>query len=168
MKSARGQMNDDELDVELLMYDLHRQLDATQFPGGRTVINFLFRGLPKFGHWWIVLENGARELCVDNPGKEIDVLLTTDLRTMAHISAGDMEIRAREEKRPAAINRQSGLNPDSIWLVAAGAIFGHVRPHAETLSPERSDRPLRPAPSPTRTIKRSSPHRNVQVNPGRS
>ena len=70
MKWARGQMNDDELDVELLMYDLHRRIDATQLPGGRTVIKFLFRGLPKFGHWWIVLENGARELCVDNPGSK--------------------------------------------------------------------------------------------------
>jgi hypothetical protein len=48
-----------------------------------------------------VLENGARELCVDNPGKEIDVHLTTDLRTMAHIWAGDMEI-GRRRGPPAA------------------------------------------------------------------
>ena len=40
-------MNDDELDVEMLMYDLQRRIDATQLPGGRTVIKFLFRGAAK-------------------------------------------------------------------------------------------------------------------------
>ena len=158
-------MNDDELDVELLMYDLHRRLDATQLPGGRTVIKFLFRGLPKFGHWWIVLENGARELCVDNPGKEIDVLLTTDLRTMAHIWAGDMEIRAAKKTGQLQLTGNPVLiRTVSDWL--RPGLFAHVRPHTETLSPERSDRPLHPAPWPTRTRKRSSPHRYVQVNPG--
>src|SRR3954469_20074958 len=34
MKWARGQMNDDELDVDGLMYDLHRRIDVTQLPGG--------------------------------------------------------------------------------------------------------------------------------------
>src|SRR4051812_45355293 len=42
MKWARGQMNDDELDVEGLMYGLHRQIAASQLPGGRTVIKFHF------------------------------------------------------------------------------------------------------------------------------
>ena len=128
MQWARGQMNDDELDVELLMYDLHRRIDATQLPGGRTVIKFLFRGLPKFGHWWIVLENGTRELCVDNPGKEVDVHLTTDLRTMARIWAGDMEIRAAKQDWSAAINRRSDLDPDGIRLAPTGAIRPRAAP----------------------------------------
>jgi len=157
MKWARGQMNDDELDVELLMYDLHRRIDATQLPGGRTVIKFLFRGLPKFGHWWIVLENGARELCVDNPGKEIDVHLTTDLRTMAHIWAGDMEIRAAKKTGQLQLTGNPVLiRTVSAWL--RPGLFAHVRPHAETLNPERSGRTFHPAPSSTRTRQRSSPN----------
>jgi hypothetical protein len=58
-------MNDDELDVEMLMYDLQRRIDATQLPGGRTVIKFLFRALPKFGHWWICdrTRRDARVVC---------------------------------------------------------------------------------------------------------
>lgn len=133
MKWARGQMNDDELDVELLMYDLHRRIDVTQLPGGRTVIKFLFRGLPKFGHWWIVLENGAPELCVDNPGKEVDVHLITDLRTMAHIWAGDMEIRAARKTGQLQLTGNPVLiRTVSAWL--RPGLFAHVRPHAETLS----------------------------------
>jgi Predicted transcriptional regulators len=80
MRWARGQMNDEELDVEMLMYDLQRRIDATQLPGGRTVIKFLFRALPKFGHWWIVIEpDGTRVLCVHNPRLPVDIELITDL-----------------------------------------------------------------------------------------
>src|SRR5215471_10322919 len=127
MRWARGQMNDDELDVELLMYDLHRRIDAAQLPGGRTVIKFSFRGLPKFGHWWIVLENGARELCVDNPGKDVDVHLTTDLRTMARIWAGDMQIRTAKEGSQLQLTGDSALiRTVSDWL--RPGLFAHVRP----------------------------------------
>lgn len=83
MKWARGQMSDDELDVELLMHDFCRRLDTTQLPGGRNVIQFVITGLDKFAQWWIVIEgDGKRELCVINPGKGVDVQLRSDLRTM--------------------------------------------------------------------------------------
>jgi len=139
----------------LLMYDLHRRIDATQLPGGRTVIKFLFRGLPKFGHWWIVLENGSRELCVDNPGKQIDIHLTTDLRTMTHIWAGDMDIRAAKKTGQLQLTGNPVLiRTVSAWL--RPGLFAHVRPDAETLGPEQSGRPFHLASSPTRTRKRSS------------
>ncbi len=161
MKWARGQMNDDELDVELLMYDLHRRIDATQLPGGRTVIKFLFRGLPKFGHWWIVLENGTRELCVDNPGKEVDVYFTTDVRTMARIWAGDVKIRAAKETGQLQLSGDPMLiRTVSDWL--RPGLFAHVRPYAETLNPERSGRSFHRASLPARRKKRSSPTRALK------
>src|SRR3954465_7620571 len=48
MKWARGQMSDDELDVELLMLDFSRRIDETQLPGGGTVVHFVFPALTKF------------------------------------------------------------------------------------------------------------------------
>ena len=156
MRWARGQMNDDELDVELLMYDLHRRIDATQLPGGRTVIKFVFRGLPKFGQWWIVLENGTRELCVENPGKEIDVHLTTDLRTMTRIWAGDLDIRMAKKTDQVQLSGDLVLiRTISNWLLPG--LFAHVRPHVETLSSEYSGRTS--ASLPARSRKRSSGNR---------
>jgi hypothetical protein len=135
---ARGQMNDDELDVELLMYDLHRRIDDKQLPGGRTVIQFRFRDLPNFGHWWIVLEkDGTRELCLHNPGKEVDIVLTTDLRTMTHIYVGDTEIRAAKN----ADRLQLSGNPILIRTVSSWlrlSLFAHVRPHVETVTAAKS------------------------------
>jgi DNA-binding HxlR family transcriptional regulator len=94
MKWARGRMSDDELDVELLMIDFSRRLDATQLPAGKTVIQFIFSGLSKFDRWWIVVEgSGERELCVENPRHAPDIQLRSDVRTMVEIWTGDTEIR---------------------------------------------------------------------------
>jgi DNA-binding HxlR family transcriptional regulator len=131
MKWARGQMSDDELDVELLMHDFSRRIDEAQLPGGRTVIKFTFTGLNQFANWWIVLEaNGERELCLNNPGKGMDVELRSDLRTMTEIWAGDREIRmAKNDGRL----KLSG-SPDLIRTVASWlriGMFAGVRPHGE-------------------------------------
>src|SRR5215472_14603577 len=130
MRWARGQMNDDELDVEMLMYDLQRRIDTAQLPGGRTVIKFVFRALPKFGHWWIVIEpDGTRVLCVHNPQVPVDIELVTDVRTMSHVWAGDMDIRmAKETGRLELKGNPILIRTISSWL--RPGTFAHVRPQS--------------------------------------
>jgi hypothetical protein len=100
-------------------------------------------------------------LCVDNPGKEVDLQLTTDLRTMAHIWAGDMEIRAAKRTGQLQLAGDPALiRSISDWL--RPGLFAHVRPHAEPLNSERSGRILPPSPSPTRRRKRRSPNRTFK------
>ncbi|AOS43262.1 putative HTH-type transcriptional regulator YybR [Lacunisphaera limnophila] len=95
MKWARGQMRDDELDVHLLMHDYTRRIDTKHLPAGRTILAFVFPGLPKYGHWWIVIDGPKeRELCVHNPGGTPDLLFRTDVRTLTEIWAGDTELAA--------------------------------------------------------------------------
>jgi DNA-binding HxlR family transcriptional regulator len=134
MRWARGQMNDDELDVEMLTYDLQRRIDGTQLPGGRTVIKFVFRKLPKFGHWWIVIEpDGSRVLCVHNPRLPVDIEVTTDLRSMSHIWAGDMDIRmARETGRLELKGDPTLVRTISSWL--RPGMFAHIRPRSRPIS----------------------------------
>ena len=133
MKWARGQMSDDELDVELLMHDFRRRIDRTQIPGGRAVIQFVFPGLAKFEHWWIVFEGEKEsELCTENPGKPVDIQIRTDLRTMTEIWAGDTLIR--EAKKDGRL-RLSGdpflVRTLSTWLRIG--MFAAVRPHPNAL-----------------------------------
>jgi DNA-binding HxlR family transcriptional regulator len=133
MKWARGQMSDDELDVELLMHDFSRRIDETQLPGGRTVIKFVFSGLSQFAHWWIVLEkNGQRELCLNNPGKGVDIELRSDLRTMTAIWAGDREIRTAKKDGGLQLSGDPVLiRTLSSWLRIG--MFANVRPHSDPL-----------------------------------
>ncbi len=134
MRWARGQMNDDELDVEMLMYDLQRRIDATQLPGGRTVIKFLFRSLPQFGHWWIVIEpDGTRVLCVHNPRVPVDIELITDLRTMSHVWTGDMDLRmAKDAGRLELKGNPILIRTISSWL--RPGTFAHIRPQSGPIS----------------------------------
>src|SRR4051812_42825916 len=131
MKWARGQMSDDELDVELLMHDFSRRIDETQLPGGVTVIQFVFPGLAKFACWWIVLEeNGGRELCVDDPGKPVDVQVSSDLRTMTEIWAGDTEIQAATKDGRLQLSGNPALTRTiAAWLRIG--LFAHVRPRRD-------------------------------------
>lgn len=136
MRWTQSEMNDDELDVETLMYDLHRRIDINQLPGGRTVIKFNFRNLPKFAHWWIVLEGGKSELCVQNPGTPVDLDLTTNLPTMVRIFSGDLEMRAaREAGRLELKGNPVLIRTISSWL--RPGIFAHIKPQTEP-APRRS------------------------------
>jgi DNA-binding HxlR family transcriptional regulator len=133
MKWARGQMSDDELDVQLLMYDFCRRLDGTQLPGGRTVIEFIFTELPKFEHWWIVVEDTKeRELCVNNPGKRSDIQIRSDLRTMVEIWTGDLEIRdAKKDGRLQLSGNPLLVRTVALWL--RSGLLADIRPHPDSL-----------------------------------
>lgn len=139
MKWARGQMSEDELDVDLLMFDLSRRIDTSELPGGRHVIQFIFTDLTHFQNWWIVLEqDGGRELCLQNPGGPVDVQIRTDLRTMTKIWAGDCELRAaRSAGRLHSTGNPALIRTMSAWLRIG--LFASVRPHSETpKAPRRS------------------------------
>lgn len=133
MKWARGQMRDDELDVHLLMYDYCRRIDVTALPSGRLVAGFFFPGLPKFAHWWIVIEvTGERELCVDHPGKEVDIQIRSDVRTMVEIWAGDTEMNvALKTGRIALSGKPALVRTLTSWLRPGS--LSHIRPDPDRL-----------------------------------
>ncbi len=133
MKWARGQMGDDELDVELLMSEFCRRLDATRLPAGGAVIEFNYPGLPRFGRWWLVIEaDSERELCVAHPGKPSDIQIRSDLRTMTEIWAGDTDIRtARREGRLQLTGDPTLIRTLASWLRPGGT--AHIRPGADQL-----------------------------------
>jgi DNA-binding HxlR family transcriptional regulator len=80
----------ENLDPSLLMWDMRRNLNPTPLPNKRTVIQFLFSDLPASKSlWWLVVEpRGEVDLCWSDPGFEINLYVTTDLRTMTSIWMG--------------------------------------------------------------------------------
>jgi len=94
MRWARGQMTDDELDVEFLMWDLQRRIQTQYLPDGETVICFQFNELEKFKTWWIVAFDDKVDLCTEDPGKEVDLYVTSTVRTMVEVWEGDVELAA--------------------------------------------------------------------------
>ncbi len=100
MRWARGQMTDDELDVELLMWDIQRRIDTASLPDGETVLCFSFTNLEKYKSWWLILEGNDVDLCTDDHGKDVDLYISSDLRTMVEVWEGDRNLKTaiRDEK----------------------------------------------------------------------
>jgi DNA-binding HxlR family transcriptional regulator len=107
MRWARSTMRDEELDVELLMTDIQRRIDPAKFPGGQTVIKFKFTDLKNYANWWIKIVDGAVDLCVDNPGYDVDVFFTADLRTMTEVWMGDVSLQEAQDDRRLMVNVSS-------------------------------------------------------------
>jgi hypothetical protein len=78
------------LDPSLLMWDMRRRLDPRPLPDRRTVIQFVYAELPiSKGRYWLVVEcDGEVDLCSVDPGFEVDLYVSTDLRTMTSVWMG--------------------------------------------------------------------------------
>jgi DNA-binding HxlR family transcriptional regulator len=109
------------LDPSLLMWDMRRNLDPSPLPKRRTVVQFSFTDInPNQGTYWLVVEpSGKVDLCSTDPGFDVDLLVTTDLRTMTSIWMGISTVNRSTEDiefdgdRHIAASMQSwlGLSP---------------------------------------------------------
>ena len=89
MNWARSNLTEKDYDVELLMLYLKRSIVPQKLIGRETVIRFKFTDIEKYPDWWLVVTGEEVDLCVKNPGKDIDVYFTSSVKTMADIWMGD-------------------------------------------------------------------------------
>lgn len=96
---ARSDMSKKDLDPSLLMWDMHRRIDTSYFGDERTVLRFEFVDYPaKMRLWWLVVTGTEVDICLKDPGHDVDLLIQTTLKTMTQIWMGDLSVtRARRE-----------------------------------------------------------------------
>src|SRR5262252_5439531 len=72
------------IDPAFLMWDMRRKLSPSPSPDRRTVIQFSYPEVPspKRCYWLVVEPHGEVDLCSADPGFEVDLYVSTDLRTM--------------------------------------------------------------------------------------
>ncbi len=90
------------LDPNLLMWDMRRNIDPTPMPRRRSTIQVIFKDLQEARrNWWLVVEPGkGADLCSVDPGFDVDLYLSTDLRTMTEIWMGYITVaRAKDQER---------------------------------------------------------------------
>ena len=87
-----GELGEEDLDPQLLLWDMHRNIDHAATPSGRTVVQFRFPDLPaKVRDWWLVIMPGEEaDVCDTDPGYPVTVTLTATLRHMTQIWRGDL------------------------------------------------------------------------------
>jgi DNA-binding HxlR family transcriptional regulator len=77
----------DDLDPQLLLWDMHRRLNAERLPSRQVVVQFDFRGA-RTGSYWLVLEPGAPSVCWDPPGFEVDLFVAADTLALHRVWLG--------------------------------------------------------------------------------
>lgn len=76
-----------EVDAVQLTWWMHRRVDRDQLPPGRVVIQFDHTGPTKLAIW-MVLDRGEASVCVQHPGIEPDVVVTTTTPALAEVFQG--------------------------------------------------------------------------------
>jgi len=83
---SRSKLSQGDLDAGLLMWDMRRTVNPEVFPKHRIVVQFEYPDAQKGAKvWWLVSENGEIDLCLDDPGYEVDIVITCALKTMTEI-----------------------------------------------------------------------------------
>jgi len=82
------------LDPGFLMWNLRRRVALDRLPSRRVVLRFRFTGAAMAGRvrrtYWLVLEPSGADLCVKDPGFEIDLYVEAQLHAMAEVWLGDL------------------------------------------------------------------------------
>ncbi|HEY6858476.1 MAG TPA: helix-turn-helix domain-containing protein [Pseudolabrys sp.] len=99
-----------KLDVNLLMWGIRGDINPAPMPLRRTTIQVIFTDLPKARrNWWLIAQPGEGvDLCSVDPGFDVDLYLSTDLRTLTEVWMGYTPMgRAKQEGRLSVTgNRQ--------------------------------------------------------------
>ena len=114
------------LDVDLLMWDMRRSLNTTPMPARRCVVEFVYPKLPATQRrWWLIVDPEAGvDLCKVDPGFEVDLYVSVDLRSMTAIWLGLDTVRA-------AVASQRMILTGSRQLAASMQIWLGLSPFAK-------------------------------------
>jgi len=93
-RHAGHQFAPNNLDPALLMWAIHRRADVSQLPKPRVVVRFEFRGVParcmQVRTAWLVLEKAGSDVCMRDPGFEVDAVVHADVATLAKVHTGHL------------------------------------------------------------------------------
>jgi DNA-binding HxlR family transcriptional regulator len=108
-----------KLDPDLLMWDMRRNIDLVPMPQRRSVIAFIFpEQSAKRRNFWLVVAPGSDvDLCSIDPGFDVDLYVSTDLRTMTAIWMGLTTLRAEVASGKVLLTGDRKLGTDmETWL----------------------------------------------------
>jgi len=94
-RHAPQQFAADNLDPALLLWAMHRRIDVSRLPKPRVVVRFELRGVParcmQLRVSWLVLEGAGADVCMRDPGFDVDLVLRADIGALARVWAGHLD-----------------------------------------------------------------------------
>jgi len=118
----------EQLNAGLLMWDIRRSARLEEFPKGcRTVVQFRFRDA-RAGEraWWLVVEKASADLCRDDPGHELDVIVESTVRALTEIWTGDSDPKTEIAAGSVRVSG-GGRSGTAIWRWLGRSMFAPSR-----------------------------------------
>ena len=130
---VRSDLSEQDLDPSLLMWDIHRNLNTQFFAVGQTVLLFEFSDYTsKFRRWWLVIGSGDVDVCLKDPGYEVDLHILTDVKTLTGIWMGDISLSQAIRTKLITVTGSRDLKGGmSTWL--GTNYFADVKPAKRTV-----------------------------------
>jgi DNA-binding HxlR family transcriptional regulator len=101
------------LDAGLLMWNLRRRIALDRLPPGRVVACFGYTGFPSTYRgprkFWLLLERSGADVCLSDPGFEVDLYVDADIGAMAGVWLGDLAFAAAVRTRKIRLGGAPGL-----------------------------------------------------------
>jgi DNA-binding HxlR family transcriptional regulator len=87
---AAWELRPDNLDSKLLMWFVRRRIRVDRLPPERVTVRLEFRGTDGVPteRFWLVLHRPEVDLCLSDPGFEVDLDVTTDVRSFTQVYLG--------------------------------------------------------------------------------
>lgn len=84
------EIDEADLDPDLLMWDIRRCVDPSVVdPEQRLVVQFDLTGVPtKKSRWWLLFEGGQADLCLQPPGHDVDLYVSSSIRALTNVWMG--------------------------------------------------------------------------------
>jgi len=125
-----SRLRKEELDVGLLMWDVRRSVRLEACPAQPVIVQFRFRDA-RAGErqWWLVLEDGAADLCRDDPGRDVTIVVDATVRALTELWMG--EHSPQEAIRSGGV-RVEGTRRDvtGLWGWLGASAFAPTRRQA--------------------------------------
>ncbi len=90
---SRRELADNEVDLGLLIWSLEKSVDPSAFGEKRTVVRLEFNDQPPAKSlWWFVNNSAECELCLEDPGFDVDLYVICALPDMIRVIRGDIAL----------------------------------------------------------------------------
>lgn len=127
----RREITEKEADPALLMWDMQRNLRLDRLPQDRVVSFFRYRDVPAAKRaWWLIAESSGTDLCLSDPGFEIDLRIDAEAVAMAAVWIGRLELATAIRSRRVSVTGPEHLVrslPEWLGL----NVFAYPDPKAE-------------------------------------
>jgi hypothetical protein len=118
---ARRELAKHEINLGLLLWGLELSVKPDAFGPRRCVVKLTFTDQPKSKqNFWCINEGGRAELCLKDPGFEVDLYLEASLPDMIYVYRGDLPLaRALAQRRLEAHGATWAQRAISRWLAVS-------------------------------------------------